>query len=149
MVQSQENKQGGNHEVLYSQSNVIVRYAETDRMGIVHHSVFPIWYELARTEFIKLTGMTYSKMEASGVMTPLVDLTCHYIRPAEYEDELVIKVWVGKLTPARIEFNYEVYHDQILINTGSTVHAWVGKDLKPLNLKKNLPDIYEKIQKAL
>lgn len=134
--------------MLYSESKVIVRYAETDKMGIVHHAVYPIWYELARTDFIKLVGMTYSQMEASGILTPLIELNCKYLKPADYEDELTIRVSVGKLTPARIQFDYEVYKQNTLINTGYTVHAWVGKDLHPLNIKKHRPEIYEKIQKA-
>lgn len=134
---------------MYSESKVVVRYAETDKMGIVHHSVYPIWYELARTDFIKMIGMTYSGMEELGIMTPLVELNCKYIKPADYEDVLTIRVTVSKLTPARIEFSYEVYKEDILINTGTTVHAWVGKDLRPTNMKKNFPDIYEKLQETL
>lgn len=134
---------------MYSKSTVVVRYAETDQMGIVHHSVYPIWYELARTDFIKELGLTYSGMERMGIMTPLVDLGCKYIRPAHYEDVLAVHVSISKLTPARIEFRYEIYKEDLLLNSGSTVHAWVGKDLKPMNMKKNFPDIYEKVQKAI
>lgn len=134
---------------MYSESKVVVRYAETDKMGIVHHSVYPIWYELARTDFIKMIGMTYSDLENLGIMLPLVELNCKYIKPADYEDVLIIRVSVSKLTPARIEFSYEVYKEDILINTGITVHAWVGKDLRPTNMKKNFPDIYEKLQETL
>ena len=130
-------------------SKIIVRYAETDRMGIVHHSVYPIWYELARTDFIKKIGITYSQMEEEGVMTPLVELTSHYIRPANYEDELEVKVRVSKLSPARIIFYYEVYHQGELINTGMTMHAWTGKNLKPLNLKKAKPELYQKIEETM
>lgn len=134
---------------MYSESTVIVRYAETDRMGIVHHSVYPIWYEIARTNFIKMIGITYSEMEEMGIMTPLVELGSKYKHPANYEDELKIRVFVSKLTPARIEFSYEVYHDNLLINTGFTMHAWVGKNLKPINMKKKFPDIYQKIQETI
>lgn len=134
---------------MYSESKVVVRYAETDKMGIVHHSVYPIWYELARTDFIKMIGMTYSDLEALGIMLPLVELNCKYIKPADYEDVLTIRVSISKLTPARIEFSYEVYKEDILINTGTTVHGWVGKDLRPTNMKKNFPDIYEKLQETL
>ena len=132
---------------MISQTKITVRYAETDQMGIVHHSVYPIWYEAARTEAIKKIGITYSNLEKHGIMTPLVELNCRYIMPAEYEDVLMINVSVSKLTPARIVFTYEVYKSGIEkpINTGSTVHAWVGKDLKPINLKKQYPDIYEKV----
>ena len=136
---------------MISETKVEVRYAETDRMGIVHHSVYPIWYELARTEAIKQTGMTYSAMEELGIMTPLAELNCKYISPAEYEDILTIKVGISKLTPARIVFEYEVFKEGIdhPINTGNTVHAWVGKDLRPLNLKKQFPEIFEKISKLV
>lgn len=130
---------------MYSESKIVVRYAETDRMGIVHHSVYPIWYELGRTDFIKAIGLTYSQMEEMGIMLPLVSLTSNYKRPSNYEDELIIKTSINKLTPARIEFLYEVYKEDELINTGTTVHAWVGKDLKPLNVKKHFADIYSKI----
>ena len=136
---------------MISETKIVVRYAETDRMGIVHHSVYPIWYEAARTDAIKKIGITYSALEKNGIMTPLAELNCKYIFPAEYEDVLTIKVDISKLTPARIVFCYEVYKDGIEkpINTGSTVHAWVGKDLKPINLKRQFPDIYEKVSKLV
>ena len=132
---------------MISETKIIVRYAETDRMGIVHHSVYPIWYEVARTEAIKKIGISYSEMEKLGIMTPLSELNCKYILPAEYEDVLLIQVEISRLTPARIVFEYKVYKesDNNLINTGSTMHAFVGKDLRPLNLKKQFPNIFEKI----
>jgi len=132
---------------MISETKIIVRYAETDKMGIVHHSVYPIWYEVARTEAIKKIGISYSEMEKLGIMTPLSELNCKYNMPADYEDELLIQVGIEKLTPARVVFEYKVYKESsnTLINTGSTIHAFVGKDLRPLNLKKQFPDIFEKI----
>ena len=135
---------------MYSESKIVVRYAETDKMGIVHHSIYPIWYEVARTDFIKKAiGISYSEFEKMGIMTPIVELNCKYILPADYEDELLIKVFIRKLSPARIEFEYNVRkeQDEKIINKGYTVHAWVGKDLKPLNMKKKYPDLYEKLEK--
>ncbi len=135
---------------MYTESKIVVRYAETDKMGIVHHSVYPIWYEVARTDFIKkVIGISYSEFEKMGIMTPIVELNSKYISPADYEDELLIKVFIRKLTPARIEFEYEVKkeQDEKIINKGYTVHAWVSKDLKPLNMKKKYPDLYEKLEK--
>ena len=69
---------------MISKSQVVVRYAETDQMGIAHHANYPIWYEIARTDLIKNIGMTYSEMEHMGVMTPLVELGCRYIGTAHY-----------------------------------------------------------------
>lgn len=136
---------------MISETKVTVRYAETDQMGIVHHSVYPIWYEAARTDAIKKIGMTYSALEKNGIMTPLVELNCKYVLPAEYEDELTITVEISKLTPARIVFEYQVFKnkDEKPINIGSTVHAWVGKDLKPINLKRQYPEIFEKVSKLV
>ena len=131
---------------MFSETEIIVRYAETDKMGIAHHSVYPIWYEAARTEAIKEIGISYSKMESLGIMTPLAELNCKYLAPANYEDVLSVKVGISKLTPVRVIFEYQVYNaEKKLINTGSTMHAFVGKDLKPLNFKKIFPDLYEKM----
>ena len=136
---------------MISKSIVRVRYAETDKMGFVHHSVYPIWYELARTDLSKLAGFPYSKMEEDGVLTPLVELNCKYIKPAYYDDELVVTATVSKLTPARIVFYYEVFKDDSdkPINTGYTVHAIVNKDMRPINTKKLFPDIYQTMEKMM
>lgn len=134
---------------MISKSIVNVRYAETDRMGIVHHSVYPIWYELARTDLSKLAGFPYSKMEEEGLMTPLIELNCKYYSPAYYDDELVVTATVSKLTPVRIVFYYEVFrkNQEKPINTGYTVHAIVNKDMRPVNTKKSFPKIYESMEK--
>ena len=137
---------------MISESKVTVRYAETDQMGITHHSVYPIWYEIARTDLVKRIGVTYSQMEQSGVMTPLVDLHCRYIGVSKYEDELTIQAAVKTLTPSRIEFAYRVYREgeEKFINTGETIHAWVdSKTFRPLNMKKRYPQWYEAIQKMV
>ena len=134
---------------MISKSIVNVRYAETDRMGIVHHSVYPIWYELARTDLSKLAGFPYSKMEEEGLLLPLIEVNCKYYSPAYYDDELVVTATVSKLTPVRIVFYYEVFrkNQEKPINTGYTVHAIVNKDMRPVNTKKSFPKIYESMKK--
>lgn len=134
---------------MYSESKIDVRYAETDQMGIVHHSVYAIWYEAARTDFTKNFNMTYAQMEKEGIMTPLVELTSQYKKPAHYGDTVTVRTSIQKLTPARIVFYYEVYRGEELLNTGTTMHALTGKDLKPINLKKVRPDIYEMMEKSM
>ena len=136
---------------MISKSIVNVRYAETDKMGIVHHSVYPIWYELARTDLSKVAGFPYSKMEEVGLMTPLVELNCKYYSPAYYDDELTVTATVSKLTPARVVFYYEVYREASdkPINTGYTVHAIINKDMKPINTKKVFPEIYQAMEKMM
>lgn len=136
---------------MISKSIVNVRYAETDRMGIVHHSVYPIWYELARTDLSKQAGFPYSQMEAEGIMLPLVELNSKYYSSAYYDDELTVTATVSKLTPVRIVFYYEVFRkiSDKPINTGYTVHAIVNKDMKPINSKKLYPKIYEAMEKMM
>lgn len=131
-------------------TSIVVRYAETDQMGIVHHSVYPIWYEVARTELIRQIGISYTQMEAMGVMTPLVELKCRYKGVTRYEDQLTIHSWVSKLSPASVEFTYEVYREgeKVPCNVGYTLHAWVdAASFRPINMKKRYPEIYSSIEK--
>lgn len=68
-------------------SKIVVRYAETDQMGIAHHSNYPVWFEVARTDFIKASGISYSDVEKAGIITPLTGLTVRYKQAAFYEDD--------------------------------------------------------------
>ncbi len=136
---------------MISKTEITVRYAETDQMGIVHHSNYAIWYECARTEFIKKTGMTYTQMEEIGIQVPLVELHSKFIQPAFYEDELTVEVRIRTLTPVKIEFEYRIFRrgEERPINQGSTLHAWVTRDRKLCNLKKAFPALYTSIENML
>ncbi len=125
-------------------TEIIARYAETDQMGVVHHSVYPVWYEVARTEFIKEFGYTYSQIEDMGLMLPLRELNCKYLLPAKYEDKIKITVELGKIGGAKMSFIYKLYNqDGFLLNEGITIHAWTDKNFKPVALKKHAPKLYE------
>ncbi len=131
------------------ESKVIVRYAETDQMGIAHHSVYPIWYEVARTEFIRVLGVSYKELEKMGAMLPVLELHCRYNAPAKYEDELTIRVRIKSMGVAKIEFEYFVYHKDSLLHIGTTLHGWVDSNsFRPLNLKKKFPEIYHRLVNA-
>lgn len=128
-----------------SETELIVRYAETDQMGIVHHSNYPIWFEAGRTEYIKKLGMSYSSIEELGLMLPLIELKCTYKGAARYEDVVVVRAYVKEATAVRLIFGYEVIKkiDSSLITLGETAHVWTDKDLKPVNVKKRNPEVYE------
>lgn len=130
-----------------SETKISVRYAETDKMGIVHHSNYLIWFEAGRTDFIKSSNISYSEMERVGVLIPLIESNCKYIVGAKYEDELIIRTSVKELTPVKVEFNYLVIRekDKKEIAKGSTLHVFVNNNFKIINLKKNHPEIFEKI----
>ena len=102
-------------------SKLRVRYYETDKMGVVHHSNYVRYYEYARTEMMIHFGFSYSEMEKEGVMMPVISVLSKYIKPAYFEDELTIRVTVKDLPMARMYFYYEIFNQHAeLINTGET-----------------------------
>lgn len=127
------------------ESKLKVRYVETDQMGIVHHSNYAQYYELARTEcFEACSGMTYASMEAEGVMLPILELQSRYLKPAYYNEVLTIKSIVTELPSVRLKVDYEIYNEaNELINTGKTTLVFVNKQSRrpcqpPENFMKNV-----------
>ncbi|WPC44657.1 thioesterase family protein [Clostridium sp. JS66] len=131
-----------------SETKLTVRYVETDKMGIVHHSNYYPWFELARGDFIKKIGMKYSEMESLGLMMPLVESYCKYYEGAKYEDDIIIETSIEKITPVKVIFNYNVIRelDGKLLAKGKTTQTFIDKDFKIVNLKKKYSDLWEKIQ---
>lgn len=132
------------------ESDIVARYAETDQMGIIHHSVYPIWFEVGRTDFIKLMGITYTQLEKNGIMMPLASLECKYIIPIRYEDKVTIETTVRSIRAAKIDFHYRVIRDGIVCAEGATVHGFVNsKTFTPVNIKKFDPELYELLRSAI
>ena len=132
-------------------TKILPRYAETDQMGIIHHSVYAIWYEQARTDFFNKIGMRYNDIEKQGIMTPLVELNCKYKRPAYYNQEVEIQTKIIELTPAKFTLEYNIYdNEKNLINIGKTTLAWANKEtFKIINLKKEKPEMYKKMEELM
>lgn len=104
------------------------RYAETDQMGIVHHAVYPVWFEAARTELARALGTPYTEWEAQGIYLMLSDLACRYRRAARYDDEVTVWAWVAEATSRRVVFGYRVEGpDGALLAEGSTRHLVVDR----------------------
>ena len=132
-----------------SQSIITVRYAETDCMGVVHHAVYPVWFEIARTDYIKNASISYSEMEKRGVMLPVTGISCKYRIPAKYDDKIIVTAKITRYTPARIEFSYTCTREGSgeILTEGTSSHAFVDAcTFKPLNIKKALPDVYDRIE---
>ena len=104
-----------------------VRYAECDPMGYVHHSRYLVYFEMARTELLRLSGVRYRDMEERGFMFVVAKLACRFRRPARYDDRLTLKVWVTRTTRAKIEHEYELYRDGVLLSEATTVLACVDR----------------------
>ena len=131
-------------------SKIIPRYVETDQMGIVHHSVYAIWYEQARTEYFNSIGIRYDEIEKSGIITPLIELNCNYKKPAYYNQEIYIKTKLIELTPATFTVEYLTDKDEELINIGVTKLVWAdAKNFKITNLKRRNFEMYKKLEQLL
>lgn len=136
---------------MVSETVLIARYCETDQMGIVHHSNYPIWFEAGRTTFFKQLGLSYAKIEEAGTILPLTSFCCTFKSPAKYEDEIIVRTKVLKMSVVRLVFQYDVLKKEGLlpIASGETAHAWTDKKLKPVNLGKKLPDLYSLLKEAV
>lgn len=128
-------------------TKVLPRYAETDQMGIIHHSVYAIWYEQARTDMLNQIGLPYDKIEELGVITPIVELNCNYHKSAHYNEEISIETKIVKFTPVKFIVKYELFNTKNeLINSGTTTLTWVDrKSFKIVNMKKAFPEVFDKI----
>lgn len=89
--------------------NVRVRYAECDPQGVVHHSVFPVWFEMARTELLRSRGLAYRELEEEGAFFVVAKLNVRYRRPARYDDDLRIHVELKRAGGCLVEHAYRVY----------------------------------------
>lgn len=108
------------------ETQVRVRYAETDQMGYVYYGNYAMYYEVARVEAMRNMGLTYKNMEQQGVMMPVLENRSKYIRPARYDDLLTIRTSIKKFPASRIVFDYEVFNEEgTLINIGETTLVFV------------------------
>ena len=131
-----------------SMTKIKVRYAETDQMGIVHHSNHYVYFETAREDFILGAGIRYIDMENQGVMMPLAETQCRYYEGAKYADELIVETTLEELSPVKVTLQYDVIRerDGKLLARGKTVQAFVDKDtFRIVNLKKKYPELWEKL----
>ena len=130
------------------ETEIVVRYVETDQMGIAHHSNYPVWFEIGRTDFFKMIGFPYSQIESMGILLPLTDMKCKFIKPAKYEDTIVIQTQISTLMHVRVGFHYDVYHKQMgtLIASGETNHGWTDRQLIPIGIEEKFPALYEALK---
>ncbi len=115
-----------------------VRYAETDRMGLLHHANYLVYFEQARTELLRSFGLSYRDFEDRGYLLVITKAEVRYRRPARYDDLLTIRTTVAKTTAVRIDHVYEVKHDGVLIAEGATTLACVDREGRPQPLPDNL-----------
>jgi len=111
-----------------STTSIRVRYAETDAMGIVHHSVYPIWMELGRSDFLRELGQSYSEWEAQGVMMSVAELQVKFRAPARYDQLVEVRTRLLEANRRKITFGYEIFREGTRLVEGRTVHVVTGPD---------------------
>jgi acyl-CoA thioester hydrolase len=123
-----------------SRSQIRVRYAETDQMGVAYHGNYLAWFEVGRTDLLRNLGITYKQLETEGLRLPVIGVDARFLRPARYDDVLDIHTRIASCGGARVAFAYSVVlegEDEPLA-TGSTSHAAVDPSGRPRRLPQEI-----------
>ena len=113
-----------------------VRYAETDAMGIVHHATYPVWMELGRSDFLRGRGQSYAEWEARGVRLVVNEIRVRFRSPARYDELVQVHTWLKETGRRRVVFAYRIERAGTLLAEGESVHLVAGTD----NRARVLPD---------
>jgi acyl-CoA thioester hydrolase len=129
-----------------STSRVRVRYAETDKMGVVYYANYLVWFEVGRTDLLRREGWSYREMESNGFALPVVEAHCAYRQSARYDDELDIRTSGLMLSPVRVRFDYAVVraNDGLVLAEGHTVHASLDPAGRPRRLPEPMLNLFPK-----
>lgn len=127
-----------------------INYYETDKMGVVHHSNYIRFLEEARCSFLDDIGLSYATMEKSGIMIPVLGVNCSYKYHVTYDDTLLIKLAVTEFTGVKMTVSYTLIdkNTEKLVMKAETKHCFTDKSLKPINLKKHFPDMFDKFDNS-
>ena len=118
--------------MITSRASVSVRYAETDMMGVVYHGSYLPWLEIGRTQLLKEHGIPYRVLEAEGFFLPVVEVSLRYLRPAKYDDTVVVTTILKEKPSLRIRMEYQLHRGEELIATATSVHVFIDRSGKPV-----------------
>jgi acyl-CoA thioester hydrolase len=121
-------------------TDVRVRYQETDRMGVVYHANFLVWFEVGRVEYLRALGASYRQLEEEGVYFPVLEVGCKYHRPARFDDLLQVRTRAERIRWARLRFHYQLVRvvDGTLLAEGWTTHAATDDQGSPRRLPEEV-----------
>jgi len=128
----------------HSSSRIRVRYAETDKMGVVYYANYFVWFEVGRTDLLRESGWNYREMEVDGFALPVIEAHCTYRESAKYDDEIEVRTSGAMLSPVRVQFTYEVVRmaDAATLATGTTVHATLDRNGRPCRLPARVRTLF-------
>ncbi len=119
-------------------SRIRVRYADTDAMKVVHHAVWPVYWEVGRTDLLRERVMAYADLERAGIRFPVIEFGVELLSPAHYDDELTIRTRVAEIGRVRIRFEYEGRRGDELLTRGFSVHGVIDRDWKVIRIPSEI-----------
>jgi len=132
-------------------TDIRVHYADTDAMGVVHHTNYIKYFEVGRTEYLREVGYTYAMLEKQGIWLPMASCYCEYKFPARYDDLLTVHTRVAEFKGATIIMAYEIYMKETgeLVVLGETKHPVTDHKMKPIRLRNVNPKVYEILKESI
>lgn len=118
-----------------------VRYADTDRMGIVYYGTYPTYFEVGRSEFMRRKGFSYREFEETGLYLVVSAIEIKYYNPAVYDDLLAVRTSVSDIQSRGLTFNYNILRDGMTVVRGKTRHICVNTERKPTRIPLSLVEI--------
>jgi acyl-CoA thioester hydrolase len=115
-----------------------VRYQETDNMGVVYYGNYFVWFEVARTEYLRAGGISYRKLEERGLYMMVAQASCQYKHPARYDDIVTIESWIPTMKNSSLHFAHKLFVGTTLIATGQSVHVFTNKTGRPVRIPEEL-----------
>ena len=135
--------------MLITETKLESRYPDCDRMGVVHHAVWPVWYEAARIEWLEKAGYPFELSQELHVNPAMVDLSMQYKAALSYPETVMITVKPELVAPKKLALTYELRKtDGALAGTARSFHIWTGPDNRSYDMAANLPEIYAKLRAA-
>ena len=135
--------------MLITETKIESRYPDCDRMGVVHHAVWPIWYEAARIEWLEKAGFPFALSQKTHVNPAMVDLSMQYKAALGYPETVTVTVKPELVAPKKLALTYALHRaDGTLAGTARSFHIWTGADNRSYDLEVGMPEIYEKLRLA-
>ncbi|RYL94604.1 thioesterase family protein [Sporolactobacillus sp. Y61] len=133
-----------------SRTKIVVRYNETDKMGIVHHSQYVNWFEVGRTDWIRKAGIPYKQIEENGLMIPVIGIELHYHSPATFDDAVIVETSLKAYDSIKLSYQYRILREDNgkLLADGTSSHCWTDSRMHPVSLRKKNPELDQFIRKA-
>lgn len=131
--------------MITSRATLSVRYAETDMMGVVYHGSYLPWLEIGRTALLKEHGLPYRDLESAGFFLPVLEVGLRYLRPARYDDQIVVTTTLREKPSLRIRMDYELHRSDELLATAFTTHAFIDRNGRPVRPPAAFTEVMSRI----